>query len=47
MKLKNIEKNHTFRFLFPLLHDGKYKDNDFLTEGFDGIYTNQITHKHL
>lgn len=38
MKLKDIKKNHTFRFLFPLLYENENKDSDFTTNEFNGIY---------
>lgn len=37
-KLKEVKKNHTFKFLFPLMYDKERNDESFIKKEFDSIY---------
>ena len=37
-KLQEVKKNHTFRFLFPIMYKEGVNDHTFLKNEFSGIY---------
>ena len=37
-RIEDIRKNHTFKFLFPLMYDTDISDSMFLSDEFEGIY---------